>query len=67
MKANTPKAKSSVYMTFRIMREDQTNKWIIPAKEGIFIAREVEQRVRAIAEQAFQAALEQDLAGLGLA
>jgi len=67
MKANTPKAKSSVYMTFRIMREDQSQKWIIPAKEGLFIAREVEKRVRSVAERAFQAALEQDLAGLGLA
>lgn len=66
MAANTPKAKSSAYLTFRIMREDQSNKWIIPAKEGLFLAREIEKKIKAVAETAFQQALSLDMAGLGL-
>lgn len=39
------KAKSSAYMTFRIMGEWQTGKWLVPAKPGLFIARGIAQTV----------------------
>ena len=39
------KAKSSAYMTFRIMGAWQTGKWLVPAKPGLFIARTVSQNV----------------------
>lgn len=38
--------KSSGYMTFRIMHEGQTDKWIVPAKAGLHIARDVADAMR---------------------
>ena len=38
---STGKSKSSAYMTFRVMREDQTGKWIVRAKPGLHIARDL--------------------------
>ena len=39
------KAKSSAYLTFRIMGEWQAGKWLVPAKPGLFIARTIAQNV----------------------
>lgn len=39
------KQKSSAYLTFRIMSENQTGKWIIPAKPGLHIARAISAEV----------------------
>jgi len=38
---STGKSKSSAYLTFRVMREDQTGKWIVRAKPGLNIARDL--------------------------
>lgn len=38
-------ANSSAYLTFRIMGEWQTNKWIVQAKPGQFIAKKVADKI----------------------
>jgi hypothetical protein len=38
---STGKSKSSAYLTFRVMREDQTGKWIVRATPGLNIARDL--------------------------
>lgn len=38
---STGKKKSSAYLTFRVMSETQTNKWIVAAKPGQYIARQL--------------------------
>lgn len=40
MDTSAGKAKSSAYMTFRVMVEG-SSKWIVPAKPGLYIVRDV--------------------------
>lgn len=57
METSTPGgAKSSAYMTFRIMMEGQTG-WVIPAKPGLYIAKKVTDEMRPKAEMVFQEAI----------
>jgi hypothetical protein len=42
---STGKSKSSAYMTFRVMHEGQTDKWIRRAKPGLHIARDLSQGI----------------------
>lgn len=64
MGANSAVAKSSTYMTFRIMSEapNQRDKWIIGARPGLFIAKAVEEKIAKVAEKAFESAIAADLA-----
>lgn len=57
MNTSTGKAKSSSYMTFRIMMEGQTGKWILPAQPGMYLARDVAKRTQPRAEAAFAQAV----------
>lgn len=41
MNTSAGKGKSSQYLTFRIMGEWQADKWIVPAKPGLYIARQL--------------------------
>jgi hypothetical protein len=62
MDTSTPGGgKSSSYMTFRIMMEGQTGKWIIPAQPGLYIAKKVEADMQPKAEAAFSAAVKKTL------
>lgn len=45
MSANSAKAKSSVYLTFRTM-SSQSIGWVIAAKTGLELAKKVEDAVR---------------------
>lgn len=65
MNTSTPggKSKSSSYMTFRIMMEGQTGKWIIPAQPGQYLARGVVQAMQPKAEKAFAAAIQKTISG----
>ena len=57
MDTSTPGgAKSSAYMTFRIMMEGSKG-WIVPAKPGLYLAKKVADELQPKAEQAFQAAV----------
>lgn len=60
MEGGTPGAKSSSYMTFRIMMEGQKG-WVIPAKPGQYIARAVADEMKPKAAAAMQAAIKQML------
>lgn len=51
---STSGAKSSVYLTFRVMVEGSSG-WIVPAKPGLFIAKGVEQRGQATLNAQMQA------------
>lgn len=56
MDTSTPGgAKSSAYMTFRIMMEGGSG-WVVPAKPGLFIAKKVAEAMQPKAQQAFAAA-----------
>lgn len=56
MDTSTPGgAKSSSYMTFRIMMEGSSG-WIVPAKPGLFIAKKVADAMQPKAQAAFAAA-----------
>lgn len=62
MDTSTPGGgKSSSYMTFRLMGEWQTGKWVIPAQPGMFLARKVAQAMRPKAEEAFAAAVKKTI------
>lgn len=62
MDTSTPGGgKSSSFMTFRIMMDGQTGKWIIPAQPGLYLARGVAQAMRPKAEAAFAAAVQKTL------
>lgn len=64
MDATTPGgSKSSSYMTFRIMMDGQTNKWIVPAQPGQYLARNVAQAMQPKAEAAFKAAVKKSISG----
>jgi hypothetical protein len=49
--------KSSVFMTFRTMGEWQSNKWIVPAKPGLFIAKAVAEDMQSVAPGVFAEAI----------
>lgn len=53
---STPKAKSSAYMTFRIMMEGSKG-WIVPAQPGQFLAKKVVDEMRPKANAAFAEAI----------
>lgn len=56
MDTSTPGgAKSSAYMTFRIMMEGSKG-WVVPAKPGLFIAKKVAEEMQPKAQAAFAAA-----------
>lgn len=57
MNTSTGKGKSSAYLTFRIMGEWQTDKWIVQAKPGLFIARGVARDLQSDAEKILAAAV----------
>lgn len=44
------KATSSSYLTFRIMGEWQSDKWIIPAQPGLFLAKAVSAELEKVLE-----------------
>jgi len=66
MAANSKKGKSSTYLTFRIMSEapNQKDKWIIGQKPGLFLAKDIEQKIQGIAEKSFSSAVAADLMGI---
>jgi hypothetical protein len=51
----------SQFITFRVMSERSVGKWIVPAQPGKWPARTVAQQLQPIAEQAFAAAVEEDI------
>lgn len=51
MNTSTGKGKSSAYMTFRIMGEWQQGKWIVGAKPGLYIARQLATDIQADIEK----------------
>lgn len=55
------KAKSSTYLTFRIMMEGSPG-WIVPAKPGLNLVKGVTDRLQPLAERAFSEAVKRDLA-----
>lgn len=55
MNTSSGKQKSSEYLTFRIMSENQTGKWIVPAKPGLWIARRIAEGVNKKVEEAMKA------------
>ncbi|HCE08551.1 MAG TPA: hypothetical protein DEQ40_08115 [Oxalobacteraceae bacterium] len=62
--AKTPGGKNySTYMTFRVMAEGQSG-WIIPAKPGLYIAKEISDGLMADAPAIFGRALQTDLSAL---
>lgn len=66
MDTSTPGGgKSSSYMTFRIMMDTQTGKWVIPAQPGMFLARGVVEAMKPRAEAAFAAAVKNTIKGGG--
>lgn len=52
--------RSSTYMTFRVMSEDSKG-WIIPPRPGLYIVRQVVDRIRPLAGQIFTEAVKRDL------
>lgn len=57
MDTSTPGGgKSSAYMTFRIMMEGSKG-WIVPAKEGLYLAKRTAEEMQPKAKQAFEAAI----------
>lgn len=57
MDTSTPGSKSSSYMTFRVMIESQTNKWIVAPRPGLYIAKQVADEIQPKAAEAFKQAL----------
>jgi len=51
MNVNSPggRARSSAYLTFRIMAEGQSG-WIVPAKPGLWLARDVANAIQPVAQ-----------------
>lgn len=56
--------KRSTYLTFRVMSEGSRG-WIIPAKPGLWLARDVAQATQPKAERAFQEAISRTLDNVG--
>ena len=50
------------HVTFRVMMEG-SNKWVIPAQPGKFLARNVAQAMQPKAEAAFAAAVKKTISG----
>lgn len=59
---STPKAKSSSYMTFRIMMEG-SGGWIVPAQPGMYLAKKVTDNMQPLAQAAFSEAIKRQLKG----
>jgi hypothetical protein len=57
---STPNAKSSAYLTFRTMSE-KSKGWIVPAKPGLFIAKQVVDNMKPLAGAAFTEAIKRSL------
>lgn len=57
---STEKSKRSGYLTFRIMMEG-SNGWVVPAKPGLYLARDVATAMQPKAEGAFAEAIKRDL------
>ena len=53
---STPKAKSSAYMTFRVM-SDKSSGWIVPAKPGLYLAKNVANQLQPLLETAIGGAV----------
>ena len=51
------------FTTFRVMMEGATGKWIIPAKPGLYLARDVAQKMQPKAAAAFAAAVKKTVSG----
>jgi hypothetical protein len=51
------------HVTFRVMMEGATGKWVIPAQPGKFLARNVAQAMQPKAEAAFAAAVKKTVSG----
>jgi hypothetical protein len=56
-------AKSSTYLTFRIMMEGQTGKWIAKAQPGLNLVQKVTQEMQPKAQAAFEAAVQKTVSG----
>lgn len=64
MDTSTPGgAKSSTYLTFRIMMEGQSGKWIAKAQPGLNIVQKVTQEMQPKAQAAFAAAVQKTISG----
>jgi hypothetical protein len=64
MDTSTPGGgKSSSFLTFRIMMDGQTGKWIVPAQPGLYLARNVAQKMQPKAMAAFAAAVKKTVSG----
>ena len=64
MEASTPGGgKSSTYLTFRIMMEGQTGKWIAKAQPGLNIVQKVAQEMQPKAQVAFAEAVKRTISG----
>ncbi len=53
---STPHAKSSAYMTFRVM-SDKSSGWIVPAKPGLYLAKNVADKLQPLLEAAIGGAV----------
>jgi hypothetical protein len=53
---STPKAKSSAYMTFRVM-SDKSSGWIVSAKPGLYLAKNVADKLQPLLEDAIGGAV----------
>ena len=62
MDASTPKAKSSTFLTFRVMMEGSKG-WIVPAQPGQYIAQKVTAEMQPKAIEAFQQAVKLTMKG----
>lgn len=58
---STGGAKSSAYLTFRVMMEGSSG-WVIPPRPGLNLAQGVTTRLQPLAEKAFSEAVKRDLA-----
>jgi hypothetical protein len=56
-KTGAGKGKSSAYLTFRVMGEWQTDRWIIPAKPGLYVAKGVRDSIALDAPKVFEQAI----------
>lgn len=52
--------KRSSFMTFRVMTEESKG-WIVPAKPGLYIAKQVAERLRPAAQEVISEAIRRDL------
>lgn len=58
--ASSGQESRSKYMTFRTMMEGSKG-WVVPAKPGLYLARDVADRLRPVAEELFSQAIKLDL------